>query len=295
LQPPLPPVVVFYQDTSVGLDSQYANAYFYSYYQALPGMTWTLGVSYDAYHNTAYDKDQANPKLGVEWLLTPSTTVRAAWFTTLKRELVSNQTVEPTQVAGFNQFFDDTNGSYTKRYGVALDQRFSPTIFGGLEASWRDIEAPVINTATMTTTIIDQSEQQNRAYLYWTPSREIALTADYFFEELDRPNSDPRNLKTHRVPIGIRYFHPSGLFGGLTTSYNDQELESGNGTSSDRFWLTDAVVGYRFPKRLGMVSLGAKNLFDEQFSYYAVNNSGLPQTPPFQPGRTVFAKIALNF
>ena len=295
LQPPLPPVVVFYQDNPTGLDSQYTNAYFYSYYRALPGVTWTLGVSYDAYHRTAFDKDQVNPKLGIEWLVTPSTTVRAAWFTTLKREIVSNQTVEPTQVAGFNQFLDDPNGSYAKRYGVALDQRFSPVVFGGLEASWREIEVPLLNISAMTTTIADQSEQLHRAYLYWTPSREIAVTADYFFEASDQPYLAARNLKTHRAPIGIRYFHPSGFFASLTTSYIDQELEDNDGIKSDRFWLTDAVVGFRLPKRLGVLSLGALNLFDEQFSYYDISSSGFPQTPPFQPNRTVFARIALNF
>ena len=53
--------------------------------------------------------------------------VRAAVFRTLKRELISNQTIEPTQVAGFNQFFDDVNGTDAWRYGVGIDQKIGST------------------------------------------------------------------------------------------------------------------------------------------------------------------------
>ena len=54
------------------------------------------------------DKDQFNPKFGVIWNPVPNTTLRGAIFRTLTRTLVEAQTVEPTQVAGFNQFFDET-------------------------------------------------------------------------------------------------------------------------------------------------------------------------------------------
>ena len=37
--------------------------------------------------------------------------LRFAWFETVKPALIANQTLEPTQVAGFNQLFDDTNGT----------------------------------------------------------------------------------------------------------------------------------------------------------------------------------------
>ena len=69
----------------------------------------------------------------------PSTTLRAAAFRVLKRFFVTNQTLEPTQLAGFNQFFDDLDGTDSTRYGFGLDQRFSPDLYGGFELSWRDL------------------------------------------------------------------------------------------------------------------------------------------------------------
>ena len=54
------------------------------------------------------DTNQFNPKFGAMWNPFPATTVRAAAFRVLKRRLITNQTLEPTQVAGFNQFYDDS-------------------------------------------------------------------------------------------------------------------------------------------------------------------------------------------
>ena len=59
------------------------------------------------------DTNQFNPKFGIIWNPFPGTTVRAAAFRVLKRTLITDQTLEPTQVAGFNQFFDD-NESMTE-------------------------------------------------------------------------------------------------------------------------------------------------------------------------------------
>jgi hypothetical protein len=63
------------------------------------------------------ETSQFNPKFGVTWNPLAATTVRAAIFRTLKRTLITDQTLEPTQVAGFNQFFDDINLTETWRYG----------------------------------------------------------------------------------------------------------------------------------------------------------------------------------
>ena len=53
------------------------------------------------------DKNQFNPKFGVTW--TPFDGTTASWcrIQDSKRTLITDQTLEPTQVAGFNQFFDD--------------------------------------------------------------------------------------------------------------------------------------------------------------------------------------------
>src|SRR6185503_960947 len=87
-------------------------------------------------------REQFNPKFVLTWEPIPGTTLRAAAFRTLKRTLITNQTLEPTQVAGFNQFFDDLNLTEAWRYGGAIDQKLTKNIFGGVEFSKRDLKVP---------------------------------------------------------------------------------------------------------------------------------------------------------
>ena len=71
----------------------------------------------------------------------------------MKRNLISDQTIEPTQVAGFNQFFDDAEGTDTWRYGIAVDQKFSAHVYAGTEFSKRDLKVPFsVTTAGITET-----------------------------------------------------------------------------------------------------------------------------------------------
>ena len=100
-------------------------------------------------------------------------------------------------------------------------------------------------------------------------------------------------------PCGIGFFHPSGLSTSLTTTYWDQDgmfadfldptLPGRSGR--DAFWTVDAAISYRLPKRYGFISVGATNLFDEEFNFFEVDFDN----PTIQPTRAVFARVTLAF
>ena len=54
---------------------------------------------------------EGSSKVGFRWNLTDRIQLRGAAFQTVKRALSVDQTIEPTEVAGFNQLFDDINGT----------------------------------------------------------------------------------------------------------------------------------------------------------------------------------------
>ncbi|MCK5647235.1 MAG: tetratricopeptide repeat protein, partial [Anaerolineales bacterium] len=126
-------------------DPRHTNLYVYSLINYPKSITWTIGGSADFLEGEMEDSEQFNPKLGLTWNPFPATTLRTAVFRTLQRSLISSQTIEPTQVAGFNQFFDDGEGTDSWHYGVAVDQKFSPAVYGGAEFSKRDMDVPFIN------------------------------------------------------------------------------------------------------------------------------------------------------
>ena len=167
-------------------DLEHVNAYVYSYINLLKHVTFTVGFSADFLSGDSLDvgdKDQFNPKFGITWEPIPGTTLRAAVFRVLKRTLITDQTLEPTQVAGFNQFFDDVNGTEVWRYGGAIDQRFTKDLFGGVEFSKRTLQVPTIDLISDPenpgTEEFDFDEYLGRAYLFWTPHAWLALRAEY--------------------------------------------------------------------------------------------------------------------
>jgi len=268
-------------------DDKHTDLYLYSHVNFPKNVTFTLGVSADIFKTQSQDTDsrnQVNPKFGIIWNPLPSTTLRAAAFKVLKRTLITDQTLEPTQVAGFNQFFDDINSTKSWRYGGAIDQKFTSTLFGGVEFSKRDVNIPFRSQVfddsgdliSDTVRRGDGREYLGRSYLFWTPHPWLALGAEYQRERFKNDSTVAfffKEVTTHRVPLGLRFFHPSGFGLSFRTTYVNQDgdfkrrntssFESGN----DHFWLVDAAVTYRLPNRYGSFAIGATNLFNQHFRY----------------------------
>jgi hypothetical protein len=296
------------QTTTIDTDVRQTNVYAYGHAHLPAGATFTLGASGDFLrHDRLGERNQLNPKLGVTWSPVAGTTVRAAAFRVLKRTLVADQTLEPTQVAGFNQFFDDDEATRSWRYGLGVDQKFSRTVFAGVEGTWRELRVPTIVTvvevtgdSTSVVRVVSWRERVARAYVFWTPDERLALRAEYFFEHLDRDGEDTRgalDATTHRVPLGIAYFLPFGLSASAAATFYDQSgtfgfSDFGFTTGADRFWILDAALTWRLPRRYGFVSVGATNLLDEGFRYFEDGGVGIVN-PTVQPARAVFGRVTL--
>lgn len=296
--------------STTGEDAEHVNLYMYSYINLLKDVTFTLGGSGDFFKTesaTTNSRDQFNPKFGVTWNPLPNTTVRAAAFRALKRTLITDQTLEPTQIAGFNQFYDDINSTDSWRYGGGIDQKFSSTIFGGVEFSKRDLNIPyefVTETGSSEVRRGDGEEYLGRAYLFWTPHPWLALSTEYQHEQFKNDEGvdfDYKALKTDRVALGLNLIHHSGLGASLKGTFFDQNgdfkqrglacCEHGE----DNFWVVDAALSYRLPKRYGFIKIGASNLFDQNFDYFDTNRGTSNRNPLIIPDRMFFGSVTLAF
>jgi hypothetical protein len=223
------------------------------------------------------------------------------------------QTIEPTHVAGFNQFFGttfeqvgtagtvvvDPQGSEVWHYGVAIDQKFSTTIFAGAEFSKRDLEDRSFLTKQ------HGEDYLARAYTYWTPHPWLAASAEYQFERFERSRflalaTGLGEIETHRVPLGINFFHPSGFSAEVKATYLNQEGQfvppvfnslDPFKAGTDQFWVVDTSIRYRLPNRLGLVTFGVSNLFDKEFKFQETD----PAAPILQQDRIIFGRVTLAF
>ena len=297
-----PPPTILAQ--TIDTDARHINTYIYANVRALANLVVTVGGSGDFLDSDSAElgvRNQFNPKVGISWEPWAGTVLRAAGLRTLKRTLVTDQTLEPTQVAGFNQFYDDINGTTAWRYGGAVDQRLTRDLHAGVEVTKGDLEVPYLDfsSASPLPGRVPWQEAQGRAYLFWTPREWLALRTEYQYERAQRSAELADGvvaMDTHRVPFGVRVFLPRGFSAMARVTYVHQqgrfeEISGALRSGAEDFALLDMGLSYRLPKRYGIVSVGASNLLDRHFDYFDTDRNN----PMFQAARAVFSRITVAF
>ena len=322
------------QTTAADTKIKHTNLYAYAHFALPAGLTLTAGASGDLFDETANsyaqgttfaglpsgglepvapapvlgEKNQFNPKVGATWAFKSGTTLRGAWFRTLKRTLVTDQTLEPTQVAGFNQFFDDATATKSDVWGLALDQKLGKRAFVGADYMQRDMTIPqtLFDLGPPTVVSIEErtgKENLARGYLLGAPHRLLTLGAEYSYEKFERDPSlflPYQTLKTRRVPLTARFFHPSGISAFAAATWIKQEGdfltfdETGQPSyyaGDQSFWVVDAGLRYRLPKRYGFLVAGVNNLTDEKSTYQSTDAKNLA----YQPGRVIYGRVVVAF
>ena len=251
-----------------------------------------------------------NAKLGLRWRVNERQTLRLAAFEVTKPPLANNRTLEPTQVAGFNQFFDDVNATNTRLVGIGYDFKVTETVYTGLELTPRKMEIPFkfidFITSQESTRFEDQEESTGRIYVYWTPSNSIALAAELVADIFEAgPDSDintPVEVETRSLPISVKYYSDNRWFAGITATLVEQDIErnalSTMAAGESDFNIIDLSFGYRLPKRRGAISLGVYNATDEQFMYQDDSYREFRDEPsigPYFPERTVQIQASFVF
>ena len=295
-------------------------AYAYALWHADPHLTLHGGLSYDRlkidnpFFTFQVERNQFNPKLGLVWTPATGTTVRAAWLTTVRRPLVASQTLEPTQVAGFTQFFSgfdtfygDPTGTISRRTALGVDQQFGSRIFSGAEIARRQVRVPSLSAARD----FKWYETNARAYVYATllgdpqgagASRwSLAAAFEYELEKLSRPLGETGaegivHVATHRAPFGIRVYRDAFAVHASAVYLRQTGLFS-IGEGFDTFpkkssgWLMDFAAHYTLPQRTGTLVVGVRNAFDRRIEQF--------HSDPFAPRdalrRLVYAKVGVAF
>lgn len=277
---------------------EHINTYAYHHTQ-LPGdrSFVTLGASYDQVKDGFSDDNQyeLNPKAGLVWRLADlpwriEPTIRLAYVETLKRALLANQTLEPTTVAGFSQFFDDGEGAKSRVKGAALDLAIPDSnLEFGLSWSQRRIDVPNLDFVTATVAHSDARESEFSAHAYWHNGKDLSASLLYRQESFERDVRGPEyflDMEIDRVELELNYaIKPPGLANKVALSFAPKWLrqsgifvnagEAPMPEEESEGIVVDAAIKYPLPSRAGHISLSIRNLFDERFNFQ--------DTDPFNP------------
>lgn len=285
-------------DTPESAKNEPESYTFYNYNNlAYPkNILWTFGFSYELFKgiNGRPDPDfrqRINPKFGVQWFLADWLRFRAVYLGTIKRQLIADQTIEPTQVAGFNQFYDDFNGSQTTYKGIGLDANFRSKAFLGFELTERNIN--YTNTNNLTNNAL---ESQIHAYFNWTPFPSWSFSIEDKFEHYNLKGG--YRLETNQLPLTLKYFDDSGFFAQVATTFVWQKIVNPEEKIENDFSLIGLAIGYRLPNRLGILSLETQNITNKKFIYQDTSDRTSDQfniVHSFFPTRTIMFRAIINF
>lgn len=245
--------------------------------------------------DVTYSDWRLSPKLGMTATFKSGTTFRAAAFSKLASSIGRLQTLEPTQVAGFNQFYEEVGGTRSWNYGVGVDQRLVKILYFGVSGVRRETVAPEADcpnpgqfsgcSGFRGSTVAEKRNEEDivSAYVNVLIGKRVSASLDWNYDRRDFTTTTVVPLttefedynETQRLRPQVRVFLPIGFYASAAASrYTQWAHLFVDITSPDRriqtahFWTLDAAVGWRLPKRLGSISLEGTNLTDREFSFY---------------------------
>ena len=274
-------------------ETRHGNVYLYPQVHLPWNVHLTLGASVDVLSSSLKDTTQFNPKLGAIWNPVPGTTFRAAAFRALEKPLFSGPFDRADSGLGLQPALRRCR---SRRGLMALRRRVGSTaprarvrgrrgLPPGHDCPVRDLRS---DTEIAGKATADWKEYLVRAYGYWAVTDQIALSAEYLYERLERDpeilrrNPSRRERHAPSAPVD-RLLPPFGTPGRgspapTSTRAGVSEMRSaGVNSGSDQFWVLDASIGYRLPKRFGLITLEGRNLLDHRF-HYNDNDFGNPRS-----------------
>lgn len=275
--------------------------YLYYYNKVRDKLNVTLGLGFSQQDNEQGKPRLWQPKFGLVWKPSEIVTVRAAYFKSLNRFLVADQSIEPTQIAGFNQSYDNSSGTEFDRIGVALD--LNPN----RDTSF-SVEATHENNAFVIEDIVDGRTETNvKLSASWSMTDNLVLGADVIAERYNNRQlppdsfSDITQLETIKAPVKMRYFFNHSVYLNVTTLFLRQSLERATNFSlpsgnTDTI-LLDVGFGLSYANGRGSLSFAVSNVTNTPFRYQddRFRNAQVDQPTELTPERQFTLKTSYRF
>ena len=248
--------------------------------------------------------NQVNPKFGIQ-LNSVHTKYSFAYFSSVQKSLLNTQTLEPTNILGFSQYYNDPAGAATDTLALSIHTKLNFNINTGIEFIKKDLAIPVLKGTQQIEE--GQKEYISKAFINWLPTNNYSV--NFSIEYLDQLRqfstpvdvNAPLSLTTVKLPLTVAYNGNSRMSYQLTTTYYDQDViqpisSSANNELHDSFVMVDTTISYKFSKRKGKISLIINNLFDQDFKYQDTTfRNALAQQPTIQHERGITLRSTFNF
>lgn len=274
--------------------------------------------SWVAYGGLAYHRFQADGissvnrvlgKVGLSFASSNGTVVRFASMQNVRGFISEEEGLEPTMFGGFNQVFDDFNGSLMTRTALRIEQHFGGVGHVGAELSQRRLSVPANGCLPSEACRTIWSDPTRQLFASTMLGQKAGISAAWQNESLYRntaaiPNtayrsvvdSIPSRTRTESLPLRL-WFSPGAGFHGefevvrvrQEAVLNADEQKSSFRVANLRFkWRPVASPAY-------VLELAGFNLSDRRFRFQDTDFNDLPRTPMYYPARTVVVRLDVRF
>ncbi|MCX5835588.1 MAG: hypothetical protein NTX62_01175, partial [Deltaproteobacteria bacterium] len=220
----------------------------------------------DPVYNTTWTLNEWNPRIG--FILTPTDrdTFRLAAFRYLLPYITSR--IDPMDIGGVPVLRNNSQGAVMQEYDLSWEREWKSGFlsFGGFYLE-KVYTHKIIDAASVTVEQNDRGRMRGVELtlnqLLW---RGMGLAASYRYQDVDDDNLPEANREDHLIVAGLKYVHALGLAASIAETYRHERFKSVSRNDED-IWLTDAKVGYEFPKKKGSINLECRNIFNQHFNW----------------------------
>ncbi|MCB1906016.1 MAG: FecR domain-containing protein [Rhodocyclaceae bacterium] len=248
---------------------------------------------------------RAGGKIGLSYDLAAPTRLQLAIAQGIKGPKYYDQTILPTDFAGFNQTFDDFTGTRWRSQAISVDHRLGNGGRIGAGASHRLLDVPNAGCGFAVGCRTDWDEWLYEAYVEKPLTADIALSLNWIVEKLDFTGdaSDsptlPSYVRTELVPIGIWWHLTDRLSSRIEATHLRQHamIDPGGGIvdRTEDVWLANVHLSHEEPRQRFGFSIDVHNLFDRRFRFQNTDWNGSPRTPLFYADRTVLLQLTMRY
>lgn len=277
----------------------YFSGYGYWSFTPIDSLDLIAGVSFAELSADAFTRPISGwyPKLAAVYRLNTDVELRAGYFQSLKRPSALEQTLEPTQLGGFNQLNDETDGIESSQYSGGIDIYAGRGHQFGAEASLHKSKIPFAQQS-----IFSADADTTQAQVYWSwATKPWSISVKYQYEKSEFNNTNdtasdiPSPLKSYRIPARIQWQSEKGWALSATTTYVHQNADfypngvaAGATSEKDQFSLLDVAATYQFWSQHAELAVRVNNALNESFRYQSTNMADpTPRLPAYMPERVV--------
>ncbi len=262
--------------------ARYKTAFLQSDFTVSPKLILTAGLNYDwSNDNNIFDDDNDrpiskwDPQAGVLFSPFDSTTFRFAVIRVLQTHLDAR--LAPTHINGFLLNENEFELSQSTSYNLGWDQRYEKNSFIRTTAFWKKRTTPGTDDSGPRD-FLDHFYGGGIVLNHFLTER-LTFVPEYTVTH----NEDFRGLRhDHEGRVGLFYIDPHGYFFNVQQRYLNQHGRFGGGDIQVSAFTTNAAISYEIPRKIGLISFRATNLFNRRYQFLADPLALDPRVPARQ-------------